>query len=388
MIRWCLVILGLALIGAGAVCGDDSRKLKDKKQELDRIKAQLSETRDKVDSLHQLETNLQKTISQYGERVDRNRKLVSKLERQLADVRGALSDNSENLQKTEERLARKRAGYHSLLIDFYRRKRMEVDFDLWDFGQVMSKSRMICYLESISGRSTREIAQVDDSVRLLTQFADSLEQTGTDLSRLRKEKKAKIDLDLTLKQKEETSLGNVRRQADLLQDRLASLSEAAREMENIIATLEQAQERRRQEGITARYRAGSFAQLKGSLLPPIPGQIVSSFGWKKDKVTKLSSFSPGIDIKPSAGRKEVKASAPGRVVYVGRLRGYENFVIIEHDDSFYTTYAGLSGVSVEMDELVDAGDIVGTRGENDVHFEIRKGREHLDPVIWLDINGF
>ncbi len=367
----------------------DNETLTDSKQELDRINKELSDARNKADSLRHLESNLQKTISGYSERVNRNRKVINKTERQLAGVRGELENNSELLTDTENRLQLKRDSYINLLVDYYRRQKSDNRLDIWNFGKVMSQSRLVHYLASISGRSTREIAQVDDSVRLLSLHADSLEQTGSDLNKLRREKQAKVNLDLTLKEKEETSLGNVRRQSNVLQERLETLSEAARRMEEIVAELERAKQRRRQEdGEAPRYRSAAFAQLKGSLYPPIKGRIISTFGWKKDKITNLSSFSPGIDIKPSRGYNEMRACAPGRVVYVGQLRGYNNFVIIEHDDGYYTTYAGLGVVVVELDELLNSGDKLGVLVTEKAHFEIRKGREHLDPVIWLDLNEF
>jgi septal ring factor EnvC (AmiA/AmiB activator) len=371
-----------------SAAGDDGEMLKDSKQELDRLKKQLTDTGKKVDSLNQLETSLQKTISGYSERVNRNRKLIDKTERHLTEVRREVGNNNELLQNTTEQLQLKRESYINLLVDYYRRKKSQTDFDMWDFGSVMSQSRMMHYLTSISGRSTQEINKADDSVRLLIRHIDSLTKTDTDLKRLRRDKKAKINLDLTLKEKEETSLGKVRHQSSLMQERLETLSDAARRMEEIVAELEQAQARRRQEGPLTRYREGSFARSKGFLMPPIKGKIISAFGWKKDKITNLSSFSPGIDIKPSPGYSGMKACAPGRVVYVGQLRGYDNFVIIEHDDGFYTTYAGLGNITVELDELVSTGDALGSLAQSVAHFEIRRGREHLDPVIWLDLNEF
>lgn len=385
-----LTIIIISLLGfAAAVFGDEGQSLRNNKEELDRIKRQLTETRQKVDSLNQLEAELEKAVSGYSESVSRNRKVINKTERQLGDVRKQLATNNERLETTENRLKTKRENYLNLLADFYRRRRSSSGFEKWDLADVMSQSRMVHYLASISGRSTQEIAQVGDSVQLLSRHVDSLTRTDSDLDRLRREKKAKVKLDLTLKEKEETSLSNVRRQSNMMQERLETLSEAARRMEEIIAELEREQERRRlEEGERPRFRAGQFAQLKGRLRPPIKGKIISTFGWKKDKITNLSSFSPGIDIRPLTGHTDVRACAPGRVAYVGRLRGYDNFVIIEHDDGFYTTYAGLGQASVELDDLIDAGNRVGTLAGNTVHFEIRQGREHLDPVIWLDINEF
>jgi len=384
-----MTLLFICLFAAACLSADEGDKLRTNKKELDRIKKQLTDTKQTIDSLNQVEADIQKTISGYGEQVDLNRKLVSNMEKKLKGVRKARENASEILTNTEQRLRQKRMSYVGLLVDYYRHEKTDTEFDPWDYEQVMAQSRLVRYLASISGRSTHEIVRAGDSVRLLAQHVDSLEQTGADLDRQRRKKKAKINLDLTLKQKEETNLGSVRRQTDLMQDRLVSLSATARQMEEIIAELERNQEKRRQEhGPEERFRAGSFALSKGSLRPPIKGKIVSSFGWKKDKITNLSSFSPGIDIKPSSGYKNIVASAPGRVVYVGTLRGYDKFVILEHDDGYYTTYAGLADVAVELDDLVNSGDLLGVRGGGNVHFEIRQGREHLDPVIWLDIDGF
>jgi len=384
--RWMiLTILCLSQALVGPVLGDES--LKDSKQELDRIKKQLTETRQKVDSLNQLEDDLAKTISGYGDRVSRNRSVINKTEKQLKAVRAELSKNNDNLSLTESRLKSKKESYNNLLIDYYRHRKSKSVFDNWDLASVMNQRRMVHYLASVSGLSAQEISQVSDSVLLLSKHLDSLEQTGSSLKRLRSEKQAKVKLDLTLKEKDETSLGNVRRQSNIMQERLETLSDAARRMEDIIAELERAQEeRRREEGETPRYRAADFAQLKGRMHAPIKGKVISTFGWKKDKITNLSSFSPGIDIRPLTGHTEVRACAPGRIVYVGRLRGYDNFVIVEHDDGYYTTYAGLGEVDVELDELIDAGDKLGTVSGGNVHFELRQGREHLDPVLWLDIN--
>lgn len=383
------IIVVLLLSFGVSLSHGDTKKLRDNKQDLEQIKKQLKDAQNKIDSLKNEESDLQKAISTYGERVNRNNALVNRMEKQLSGVRGEISTNDDLLKSTDNRLQRKKQGYADLLIDYYQNKSAKSGLDPWDFAARLAQSRKRQYLAAISGTSTREMIQVGDSIKLLTEQIDNLQKKDADLDRQRRQKKAKINLDMTLKQKEETNLGTVRRQKTVLRDRLVSLSEVAREMEDIIARLEEDQKKRRRvQGETPRFSGESFAQLKGSLIPPIRGKIISSFGWKTDKYTKLKSFSPGIDIKPSPGHTAVATCAPGRVVYVGTLRGYRNFVIVEHDDDYYTTYAGLENIAVELDDLLDTGQPVGTGGENQVHFEIRKGREHLDPVIWLDINGF
>ncbi len=386
-----LFVIGIfwsGLLAAGQATGDDAKSLQDNRHELEQIKSQMTEARRKVDSLRTVEKNLQKAVAKYGDQVSRTRKVVGNLEKQLAGVRGEINANSTSLADAGDRLLRIKETFVDLLVEYYHSLRVAASPDWWDFEQYTTQKRLTYYLAALSGASIREIGETTVSLQRLTQQVDSLKRADAGLSHLRKEKKAKINLDLALKEKEESSLGSVRRQTSMLQDRLSSLSEAARQMEDIIARIEQAQKKKAATKSLPRFGSGSFASLEGRLTMPIDGTIVSSFGWKTDKTTKLKSFSPGVDIRPSKAARTVAACAPGRVAYVGTLRGYATFVILEHDDGYFTTYAGLSRAAVEMDDLVQSGQMVGDRGDGPVHFEIRRGREHLDPVLWLDINGF
>jgi lipoprotein NlpD len=85
----------------------------------------------------------------------------------------------------------------------------------------------------------------------------------------------------------------------------------------------------------------------------------------------------------------VAAVASGTVAYVGNLRGYGNFIIINHDDRFYTTYAGITEVTVSVGEYVLAGNkLAEVAGEGVVKFELREGRTPLDPIEWISIESF
>lgn len=384
-----LAILVLILVSPTALFAqneDAGIKLKESREQLKDYKNQVNTTKKKIDSLSTVERNLQKAITDYNDNVNRNKAVIDKLSRDLKSVRGEVSAHQQRLIETEDRLMIMRQNYGKLLFDYYVHRQRQ-DFTGWDYNTVLKKERMSKYLQALSGSSSREIARADDSAKLLAVTMDSLSQAGTKITSLRNQKKAKIAIDRTLREKEEKRLGSIQRETNYLRDRLVSLSEIAREMETIIANLEESQARRRvlrKPG--ERYLSGAFNTRKGKMLPPIKGKVVTTFGWKVNPTTKLKSFSPGIDIKPSRNQKNVTASAAGRVVYVGTLRGYDHFVIVEHDDGYYSMYAGMNKVKVTLDEIVSAGSQLGTAGDGNIRFELRKGREHLDPVIWLDIN--
>jgi septal ring factor EnvC (AmiA/AmiB activator) len=126
---------------------------------------------------------------------------------------------------------------------------------------------------------------------------------------------------------------------------------------------------------------------KGNLIWPVTGKIVKRFGTiEDDRGIKLSN--PGIDIKTSLG-KQVKAASKGEVIYVSWLRGYGQFLIINHGSGYFTLYSNLSEIYVDNGDSVIAGEAIAAAGDSKyfdyptVHFELRHKKEQYNPVDWL-----
>jgi murein DD-endopeptidase MepM/ murein hydrolase activator NlpD len=82
--------------------------------------------------------------------------------------------------------------------------------------------------------------------------------------------------------------------------------------------------------------------------------------------------------------------AAGRVEAVDWFRGYGWFALVGHGEGYYTLYAHLSGTAVRVGDRVDAGDAVGASGDTGtldgrsrLHFEVLRGSEPEDPMVWL-----
>lgn len=71
--------------------------------------------------------------------------------------------------------------------------------------------------------------------------------------------------------------------------------------------------------------------------------------------------------------------------YAGEVSGYGNLVVVEHELGYYTLYAHLSEIIVELNESVDTGQALGKVGSSGrstgphLHFEIRRFDEPLNP---------
>ncbi|NDE89939.1 MAG: LysM peptidoglycan-binding domain-containing protein [Alphaproteobacteria bacterium] len=117
---------------------------------------------------------------------------------------------------------------------------------------------------------------------------------------------------------------------------------------------------------------------------PVQGTVLSTFGPKSNGLKN-----DGINIGVPRGTPVV-ASDGGTVAYAGSdIPGYGNVVLVRHPSGLMTTYAHLDRMFVQQDIIVAKGDLLGTVGTSggvdtpQLHFEIRRDKEALDPSKYL-----
>ena len=123
----------------------------------------------------------------------------------------------------------------------------------------------------------------------------------------------------------------------------------------------------------------------GRYLWPVQGKVLSGFGDKPD-----GRHNDGVNIQAERGAAVVAADN-GVVAYSGNeLRGYGNLLLIRHADGVMTAYAHLDRSLVERGATVRRGEKIGTVGstggvtEPQLHFEVRRGSQAVDPAEFLD----
>ena len=117
---------------------------------------------------------------------------------------------------------------------------------------------------------------------------------------------------------------------------------------------------------------------------PVSGKVISKYG-----SIKPGFFNDGINISTEFG-KNVEASKGGKVVYIGNeIPGYGNLVLLKHSENWITAYAHLDKVFLKKGASVKQGEVIGVVGETgnvrepQLHFEIRKGKDAVDPLKFL-----
>jgi murein DD-endopeptidase MepM/ murein hydrolase activator NlpD len=117
---------------------------------------------------------------------------------------------------------------------------------------------------------------------------------------------------------------------------------------------------------------------------PVKGKVISSFGPKKGGLNN-----DGINIAAPEGASVVAADN-GVVAYAGNeLRGFGNLLLIRHADGWVTAYAHNEKLLVKRGEKVKRGQTVAQIGRTgnvsapQLHFEIRRGTDPVDPLKYL-----
>lgn len=126
----------------------------------------------------------------------------------------------------------------------------------------------------------------------------------------------------------------------------------------------------------------NFEKNKGRLPWPVEqGIIKTPFGNYGIEGTKIVGNNPGITIETASGAS-VRSVFDGDVSSVFDIEGV-SVVLVRHG-KYFTTYSGLSTVSVSKGAKVKAGQVIGKAGpEGEIDFLLLQENRNQNPEAWL-----
>jgi murein DD-endopeptidase MepM/ murein hydrolase activator NlpD len=118
---------------------------------------------------------------------------------------------------------------------------------------------------------------------------------------------------------------------------------------------------------------------------PVRGKVIAGYGAKTN-----GKSNDGINLAVPEGTP-VKAAEDGVVAYAGNeLKGYGNLVLVRHANGYVTAYAHASELLVRRGDTIKRGQVIAKSGQSgevaspQLHFEIRKGSNPVDPLQFLN----
>jgi len=433
-----LLCLSLSGITGVSLAASNSRALQKNKAESERAELQ--------QKLKSLKSDINKTESakdQASDALAQSEQAISEANRSLRDLQNEQTGTEQKLQQLieeQQRLTAKVDKQKKQLSDFLRRQYMRGDSDriklLLSGDNPNRINRELQYMSYVSQTQAKMIEELRTSLKAVERNTLDAQEAKIELDEiaeeekdhkaaLEKEKKKRSALLTQLADK----LHSQKKQADSLQkdeqrlsnlvSRLNQLIEEQIKADQAKAALE---EKQRQERIAAAQKekarlaslgkkppkatnpnaidadeapkqakvetppAGEFDKLKGQLRLPVKGELIARFGTRRGDGPSWK----GLFIRASEGA-EIKAVAPGKIIFADWYKGYGNMIIVGHGDQYMSIYGNNQAVLKHVGDTVKAGDVIASAGnsggneESGLYFEIRHQGRAFDPLNWIVI---
>jgi septal ring factor EnvC (AmiA/AmiB activator) len=353
-------------------------------------------------------------------KIDKRRALLKSIDSQLLSLSKEIEMRQIKTQQLTSDMVTLKENYAQMLRIAYRSHNSYSQLMyILASDNINQAYRRISYLKKFSDALVEHAQKISTQSKSLTEEILALQKSKTEQEQLLQQEKNEVvalnedvknyeNVVIILKRQETALMRDLeikKQEATLLNRQIeaAIAEETRRELERQKREREH-QERIEQERLAAELKKNKgnvitippkptstaiesrFEKLKGTLkMPVMQGIIVTQFGVHTHPVfPHIHVTSNGIDISTDVGAI-VNVVAEGVVRKIFTTNSVTS-ILVQHD-VYYTVYTHLDNVKVQTNDMVRAGQPLGTvEASNDraiLHFEIWKQLEKQDPEAWL-----
>jgi septal ring factor EnvC (AmiA/AmiB activator) len=372
--------LGLALWAlSGAALADE---IGERQQQLDAIKAELEVRRARFDSLGRKEKNELSKLRDLEQQTALSSQLLLIVGKELQRLKSDIASQRLRLEITSLQLDDRKGTLARRLRYIYKVGDASGLLEILSSGDPTSAVVAFRNMEALVKYDQHLIEMYHKLSKDLESGLEKYRRDMTSVQKLQWEQEDELQKREKMLRSRKGLVERLKRDKSEVQKSIQRLEEDAKEIAGILEELES-------QGRLAEEDSSlvGLATSRGDLIWPVQGRIFRKFGTAKDKRGIVLS-NPGIDIQAKFGT-DVQSAAPGTVIYTSWLRGYGQFIIIDHGKGYYTLYANLSDILVEVGDRVKGGELIALVGDSGslegpkLHFEVRHRKEQLDPMDWL-----
>ena len=363
---------------------DFTRKLLDKTSEDKKLSIdQLETLKRQIGLREKMINNIAEDIDVLSSGIDETNDIISALERDLEELKSSYAKMLYSIYKN-------RSSINELVFLFSSKS----------FNDALKRAR---YIQQYSQFRKRQAELIEETKLALTNKTSEqqkkrsrkeklLEEEQEQRNQLESERRQKDKMIATLQQQEKKLRKEIEQKqedAEKLNDKIQQIIER-----EIAAAKKEATEAEKKGNVLAlapEYAklSADFSANQGKLPWPVDRGIISStFGEHQHPVLKyVKTVNNGVDIKTYDNAK-VRAVFAGTVISVVYNPSFQRAIIVRHGD-YFTVYSNLREVYVKSGDDVSIKQVIGAvftddrEGKSDVHFEVWKGTQKLNPALWI-----
>ena len=352
---------------------------------LDSIRTEIDSRRRKIRELENTKGSTLDRLDYLEANITASRRYLLLLTRRIDSAGAVIALLKDSLEQSSIRLADRKKLMQQRLRQAYmapRESPLMIFFMARSPAEAIQQTR---YLEAVHAYDCALAEKIDHEQKSFNMQKGMIETSRVELAGLLVEKTGENNQLLQEEVERRMIVQEICSKEKTYMAKIVELESARKKLDEMIKVLEQKHKFAASKGRPLqRLPNAAFEKLKGNLPWPVDGLVVARFGKIIHPVYKTVTTNNGIDIEAAPGRS-VKCVAAGDVLYIGAMRGLGKLVIVDHGSGYLTIYANLYRIAVATGQRLDAGSTVGKAGEGSaqVHFEIRKSTDSLDPLNWL-----
>ena len=240
--------------------------------------------------------------------------------------------------------------------------------------------RMLTYYGYFGRARAERIGSIRDKLEHLALLREKIAAESQRLKELEARQEQELAALKGAQQKRTQAVAAIDSQIKTRGGEIKRLESQARSLEKLIADLRKAL----QNAPVAKQ--APFEPLRGKLPWPVQqGKVLARFGQPR---AGGSLKWQGMLIGTDRGSR-VRAPFAGRVAYADWLPGMGLMIVLDHGGGYLSLYGHNEEVFKKVGDPVAAGDVIGAVGDTGGHnqpalyFEVRRGREPVNPENWL-----
>lgn len=361
-----LALLGTAQVGAA-----------DEQQRLQQLRSNINELRQDIGSDKQEQTQQQKRLNRLERQIAESKRRLRAIETELAEQRRLQAQLQNQVTELNRRLERQKQLLAQQLRASYTPDEQQTLKLLLNQTSPAEASRTLTYYSYFSLAQAETLEATRNDISALEQSRAQLEESGARLASLQQQQQAQQEELASGKKEQQQLLSKLGNRIESNEKSLAAMLADAEALTKLLRDLEAKRAKSRE--------TPAPGALKGKLQWPLKGRIEHSFGESRNQGRMRWQ---GMVIGGQRG-EEIRAAAPGKVVFADQMRGYGLLLIIDHGNNLMSLYGHNQRLNKQAGESVTANEVIALLGsvdsgsEGHLYFELRHKGKPVDPEKWL-----
>jgi septal ring factor EnvC (AmiA/AmiB activator) len=351
-----------------------------KEAELHKVKSRIEKVRGAVNADIEKRDKLGAQLRDAELGVQTARRTLDDIRAQRLAAEARLRELQQQEAKLEHDLAAERGALAGELRAAYVNGREEELKLLLNQEDPATFGRMLKYYGYFGRARAERIAGIRDKLEHLALVRDKIAEEHERLAALEANQEHQVTALRSAQQSRTRTVAAIEADIKSRRGELQRLQSQAQALEKLIADL-----RKALEDVPVAKQA-PFEPLRGKLPWPVQqGRVLARFGQPR---AGGSMRWQGMLIGTDRGAR-VRAPFAGRVVYADWLPGMGLMVVLDHGGGYLSLYGHNEEIFRKVGDAVLAGEVIGAVGDTGGHnepalyFEVRRGRQPVDPEIWL-----